>query len=64
VRLVAQLANVSEDRAAALLEQADGRVKVAAIMGRTGLSAQEAQGRLDAADGSLRQTLRQAQGDR
>ncbi|MBV8726740.1 MAG: N-acetylmuramic acid 6-phosphate etherase [Candidatus Eremiobacteraeota bacterium] len=64
VRLVAQLANVSEDRAAALLEQADGRVKVAAIMGRTGLSAQEAQGRLDAADGSLRHTLQQAQGDR
>jgi len=57
VRLVMRLANVDEMRAAELLEDADGRVKVATVMARCGVSAPEARSRLNAVDGSLRATL-------
>ncbi|MBV9150055.1 MAG: N-acetylmuramic acid 6-phosphate etherase [Candidatus Eremiobacteraeota bacterium] len=57
IRLVVQLANVPEERAAELLREAGGRVKIAAIMGRNDVSADKAQTLLDAADGSLRAAL-------
>ncbi len=57
LRLVMHLADVDERRAAALLENAGGKVKVAAVMGRHNMGAQEAEARLEAADGSLRAAL-------
>jgi len=57
VRLVMQLASVDQSRASKLLEEAGGRVKLAAVMGRDGLGLMEARARLEAAHGSLRASL-------
>ena len=57
VRLVVELAEVPRGRAHELLLAAEGRVKVAVLMGRGGLEAGPAQARLDAAQGSLRRAL-------
>jgi len=57
LRLVMHLANLDEPHAAHLLEDAGGSVKVAALMARHNLSRKEAQARLEAAGGSLRNTL-------
>ncbi|MDP9023941.1 MAG: N-acetylmuramic acid 6-phosphate etherase [Candidatus Eremiobacteraeota bacterium] len=57
LRLVMQLGEVDETRAAELLAQADGRVKVAVVMARCSLDAGGARARLEAAHGSLRNSL-------
>ena len=56
-RLVMHLANVDETRAAELLAQADGRVKVAVVMQRRNLDPHAARKRLEQAEGSLRNSL-------
>ncbi len=55
--LVRELGNVAADRAAALLDEAGGRVKVAVLMARTGCDPETAAWRIDAADGVLRAAL-------
>jgi len=57
LRLVMELAEVDELRAAELLAQADGRVKVAVVMAKRSLDAGGARARLDAAQDSLRNSL-------
>lgn len=52
-RLVMQIAGVSKDEAARLLQQTGNRVKPAIVMAKLGVSASEAQERLDAAQGRL-----------
>ena len=54
LRLVQELGGTSETRARRLLKAARGRVKVAIMMARRGLSAREAQQKLSRAGGSLR----------
>jgi N-acetylmuramic acid 6-phosphate etherase len=54
LRLVERLAQVDRDRASQLLEGATGRVKVAIVMERCGLDAEQAQSLLDRHRGSLR----------
>lgn len=56
-RLVAELAEVDAERAAALLESARGRVKTAVVMGRLGIAAEDAERRLEAAHGFLAAAL-------
>ena len=55
--LVAQLVPCNEERAAALLGAAGGAVKVAVVMGRSGLDREGAQGRLDGVGGVLGDAL-------
>ena len=57
LRLVMQLVPADEEKAARLLQSADGRVKVAVVMGRRDLTAQEARTLLDSHGGSLRRAL-------
>ncbi|GAC1358882.1 MAG: N-acetylmuramic acid 6-phosphate etherase [Vulcanimicrobiaceae bacterium] len=57
IRLVMQLAGVSEPEAATLLFQAGGSVKVAVVMERRTLDAVNARRRLADAEGSLRKSL-------
>jgi len=57
LRLVMQLVPADEEKAARLLQSADGRVKAAVVMGRRDVSAQEARTLLDAHGGSLRRAL-------
>jgi N-acetylmuramic acid 6-phosphate etherase len=57
VGIVAEVAGVDESRASDLLAQAEGSVKAAILMGILGLSIEEAQSRLQAAQGVLRLVL-------
>jgi N-acetylmuramic acid 6-phosphate etherase len=57
LRLVMQLVPADEERAAALLQAADGRVKIAVVMGRKSLSASEARSVLQTHGQSLRRAL-------
>ena len=57
VRIVATVAGVGRERAAELLKQG-GLVKCAIVMGRLGVDREEAEGRLGAARGRLREALR------
>ncbi len=58
--LVREIGGVDARRASRLLRGARGRVKVAAVMGRLGLTAAEARRRLDAAGGVLAHALASA----
>lgn len=57
LRLVMQLLPADEEKSARLLQSAGGRVKVAVVMGRRDVSAQEARALLDSHGGSLRRAL-------
>jgi N-acetylmuramic acid 6-phosphate etherase len=57
LRLVMQLVPADEEKSARLLQSAEGRVKVAVVMGRRDLTAQEARTLLDSHGGSLRRAL-------
>lgn len=57
LRLVERLANVDENRARELLAAARGRVKVAVVMERRGVTAAQARGLLESHDGALRALL-------
>jgi len=57
LRLVMQLVPADEEKAARLLQSAGGRVKLAVVMGRRDVSAQEARTLLDSHGGSLRRAL-------
>lgn len=57
LRLVMQLVPAERERAAELLQAANGRVKVAVVMGRRDLSAEEARTLLASHGDSLRRTL-------
>lgn len=57
VGMLVEILGVDAERAAGLLEAADGRVKVAAVMHRHGASSEEACARLAACDGFLRAAL-------
>ena len=52
-RIIAQSAGVEPERAAELLEAAGRRVRVAIVMGKAGVSRDEAERRLQAADGRV-----------
>jgi N-acetylmuramic acid 6-phosphate etherase len=56
-RIVAQAAGVSYERAGELLEQAGKSVRTAILMGKTGISRQEAEQRLRAAGGRISRAL-------
>src|SRR5688572_914925 len=56
-RIVATLTGLPRDEAAALLERADGHVKLAIVMQRLGVGAVDAAGRLDSAGGRLRDAI-------
>lgn len=57
LRLVCELAGVTEARASELLDAANGRVKVAVVMERRAVTAANARALLDSAGGSLRSAL-------
>ena len=57
LRLVCELAAVTESRASELLDAANGRVKVAVVMERRALDAEHARALLEARGGSLRSAL-------
>ncbi len=59
-RLVQELGGVDRQRALALLDAADGKVKVAVVMAHTGDDASAAQQRLERAGGVLRRALEEA----
>ena len=59
LRLVMQLVSIDAKAATKLLETGDGRVKVAVLMGRASLTAQEARALLESHGGSLRRALHQ-----
>ncbi|MEZ6013885.1 MAG: N-acetylmuramic acid 6-phosphate etherase [Planctomycetota bacterium] len=56
-RLVQELGEVTRERALALLDDADGKVKVAVVMAKRGLDAAAARAALQGADGVLRRAL-------
>ena len=56
-RIVAQAAGVSDERAGELLEQAGKSVRTAILMGKTGVSREEAEQRLRAAGGRISRAL-------
>jgi N-acetylmuramic acid 6-phosphate etherase len=60
-RIVSEAANVSGAEAEDLLSAADGSVKTALVMGKTGLSAPEARALLDAAHENVRLALKAAE---
>lgn len=62
IRLIAGIAAVSRDEAERLLDLADGHVKLAILMSWTGSSAAEAQKKLEAVGGSLRQARESCSG--
>ena len=62
-RLVARLAEVSEEQAEQLLAACDGELKTAVVSRVRGVSPAEARQRLAAAGGQLRQALQTEQGD-
>lgn len=53
-RILRELLGISYEEAGALLERAGGRVKTALVMGRLGVGREEAERRLEAAEGFLR----------
>lgn len=57
LRMIAELTGVTRERATELLDAAAGRVKLAVVMERRGISATAAQALLDAHGGSLRAVL-------
>ena len=57
IALVARVVGCDRARAEALLQAADGRVKVAVVMGRAGVDAGAARARLERAGGFLRRAL-------
>ncbi len=57
LRLVARLAQVSEERAEELLARAGGRVKIAVVMESRGVDAMQARDLLERNDGTLRRLL-------
>jgi N-acetylmuramic acid 6-phosphate etherase len=57
IDLVATIARIERERAAELLEQADGRVKIAVIMGTQDIDASRASAKLEQAGGFLRRAL-------
>jgi len=57
LRLVERLVQCDGPRAEELLRAAEGYVKLAVVMGRSGLDAEGARARLDAASGDLRRAL-------
>lgn len=59
-RLVIATCGVERDAARALLQRADGHVKLAIVMHKLGLDAAAARARLDAAGGVIRQVLAEA----
>jgi N-acetylmuramic acid 6-phosphate etherase len=61
-RLVMMTVGVDYDGAAQLLEQAGGSVKTAIIIGRLGVTREEAEARLDAAQGWVRRALGEDRG--
>lgn len=56
-RIITSLTNASRDDAFALLDGADGQVKVAVVMRRLGLAAAEARNRLEAVQGRLGEVI-------
>jgi len=56
-RIVAEVSSVSRDEARALLQQSGGSVKLAIVMHALGVSAAEAQERLDAQGGVIRRVI-------
>ena len=56
-RIIAQAAGVGSDRAAELLSASGNRVRTAIVMGKAGLSRDEAERRLAAADGRVARAL-------
>ena len=61
-RIVSEAAGVSEADAEDLLFAADGSVKIALVMGKTGLAASAARMLLDEAHGKVRLALEAAEG--
>ena len=61
-RMVMELARVDRDRARELMERANGRVKVAILMARAAIGAEEAERRLARAEGFLDRALEQDAG--
>ena len=59
-RIIAAIADCSEEEAAELLEASGGRVRTAAVMGKLGVGREEAERRLELAKGRLRQALESA----
>lgn len=57
-RIVAEACDISIEEAGALLQACDGRVKVAIVVHRAGISAEAARARLAAAGGVVREALR------
>jgi len=57
-RIIAEAAGVDQQRAAALLDQSGGNVKLAIVMARLGLARQEAEARLEACGGRVSEALR------
>lgn len=57
-RIIAEAAGVDQQRAAALLDQSGGNVRVAIVMARLGLARQEAEARLEACGGRVSEALR------
>lgn len=58
-RIVRDLLGIAYEEAGALLERADGRVKTALVMGRLDVEREEAERRLDAAGGFLREAWKE-----
>jgi N-acetylmuramic acid 6-phosphate etherase len=56
-RIIARAAGVDAERAAKLLEQSGGSVKVAILMARLGISREEAEARLNAYEGRISEVL-------
>ena len=56
-RIIAESAGVSPERAAELLVESGMSVRTAIVMGRAGISREEAERRLAAAHGRVRQAL-------
>lgn len=57
-RIIARAAGVDSERAAELLEQSGGSVKVAILMARLGISREEAEARLNACEGRISEVLK------
>lgn len=57
-RIIARAADVDSERAAELLEQSGGSVKVAILMARLGINREEAEARLNACDGRVSEVLK------
>jgi N-acetylmuramic acid 6-phosphate etherase len=58
IRIIRTVTNLSNEKAAELLERAGGHVKAAIVMQQLNVTAEEARKRLDQAQGRLRIALR------